>query len=52
MYFDAPGAPFVGTTPAIERALIAAMALAISPVGWFALGPLGAATASAAKSLF
>lgn len=52
MYFDAPGAALGGTTPAIERALIAVTALAISPVGWFALGPLGVATASAAKSLF
>jgi len=53
MYFDAPAPAFERSGEAwVEHAIIAAMALFISPVGWFALRPLGMWTASAAQALF
>ena len=56
MYIDPPaqlaGERLVGRTPAIEVGLIAVMAVFISPVGWFALAPLGLWTAMAAGALF
>ncbi|MEO5493474.1 MAG: NADH-quinone oxidoreductase subunit NuoN [Sphingomonas sp.] len=53
MYFDRPAPAFqrsAGT--AIEFAIITVMAVFISPVGWFALKPIGLWSAAAAKALF
>jgi NADH-quinone oxidoreductase subunit N len=53
MYFDAPAPAFQRSRDtAIEYAIITVMAVFISPVGWFALKPIGAWTAAAAKALF
>jgi NADH-quinone oxidoreductase subunit N len=52
MYFDAPAKPFAKPNAPVETALIAACALAISPLGYLAMGPLGTAADNAARSLF
>uniref|UniRef100_UPI0035CAB65E NADH-quinone oxidoreductase subunit NuoN n=1 Tax=uncultured Sphingomonas sp. TaxID=158754 RepID=UPI0035CAB65E len=52
MYFDEPGEPYAGRATPVESGLIAVAALAVSPVGWVALAPLGVATMFAARSLF
>jgi NADH-quinone oxidoreductase subunit N len=52
MYFDEPGAPYAGRATPVEGGLIAIAAVAVSPVGWVALAPLGVATMFAAKALF
>jgi len=52
MYFDSPAPAFQRSNALVEYGLIAVLALFISPVGWFALKPLGVATMAAAKALF
>ncbi len=52
MYFDAPGEPYSGRATPVEGGLIAVMAVAMSPVGWIALGTLGVWTTTAARALF
>ena len=52
MYFDAPGEAYSGRATPVEGGLIAVMAVAVSPVGWIALGTLGVWTSTAARALF
>ena len=52
MYFDSPAPAFQRSNAMVEYALITVLAIFISPVGWFALKPLGVATMAAAKALF
>ncbi len=52
MYFDAPAPAFEGRTDPIEGALLVLCTVAISPVGWVLLGPLGSWANAAAKALF
>jgi NADH-quinone oxidoreductase subunit N len=53
MYFDAPAPAFQRShDTAVELAIITVMAVFISPVGWFALKPIGMWSAAAAKALF
>jgi NADH-quinone oxidoreductase subunit N len=53
MFFDDPlGEPFSKKVSALEGALIAIAAIAISPLGYLAMGPLGDLTDRAAGSLF
>ena len=52
MYFDSPAPAFQRSNAFVEYALIAILAIFISPIGWFALKPLGVATMAAAKALF
>jgi len=52
MYFDSPAPAFQRSNAMVEYGLITVLALFISPVGWFALKPLGVATMAAAKALF
>ena len=52
MYFDPPAPAFQRSNAIVEYAIIAAMAVFLSPLGWFALRPIGAWTAVAAKALF
>jgi NADH-quinone oxidoreductase subunit N len=52
MYFDDPAPAFQRSGAMVEYGLIAVLAVFISPVGWFALKPLGVWTAAAAKALF
>jgi NADH-quinone oxidoreductase subunit N len=53
MYFDAPAPAFQRSRDtAVELAIITVMAVFISPVGWFALKPIGMWSAAAAKALF
>ncbi|WP_066824912.1 NADH-quinone oxidoreductase subunit NuoN [Sphingomonas mali] len=52
MYFDSPAPAFQRSNALVEYGLITVLALFISPVGWFALKPLGVATMAAAKALF
>jgi len=53
MYFDAPAPAFQRSQgTAVEFAIITVMAVFISPVGWFALKPIGIWSAAAAKALF
>ena len=52
MYFDAPAPKFEGKPGVIEGGLLVASAVAISPLGMFALPCLIAWTSLAAKSLF
>ena len=52
MYFDAPGAPYGRVKAPVETALIFVAALAVSPIGYLLIGPLGSLTDRAAGSLF
>jgi NADH-quinone oxidoreductase subunit N len=52
MYFDEPAASFVAADSKVESGLIAVSALAVSPLGYLAIPLLGAATMTAARSLF
>jgi NADH-quinone oxidoreductase subunit N len=52
MYFDAPGRPLAKGHGAVETALIGIAALAVSPLGYLLIGPLGTITNNAAGSLF
>lgn len=49
MYFDAPAAPLAPPRSRVEGLLIAATAIAISPVGYFLIAPLNTAAANAAS---
>ncbi|MFS0736400.1 NADH-quinone oxidoreductase subunit NuoN [Sphingomonas sp. 1P06PA] len=52
MYFDEPAAAFAPQASRIEGGLIAASALAVSPLGYLAIPALGAASMAAARALF
>jgi NADH-quinone oxidoreductase subunit N len=52
MYMDAPAAPYAKGGSGLEGALIAIAALAVSPLGYLLIGPLGDLTRNAAGSLF
>ena len=52
MFFDEPGKSFSKNVSMLEGILIAVAAIAISPVGYLAMGPLGDLTDRAAGSLF
>jgi NADH-quinone oxidoreductase subunit N len=52
MYFDEPATPFGASRNSVEGGVIALTALAVSPLGYFAIPALGAAAALAAKALF
>ena len=51
MYFDEPAGSFPPVASRIEGGLIAAAAVFVSPIGYFAIVPLGAWTMAAARSL-
>jgi NADH-quinone oxidoreductase subunit N len=52
MYFDSAAPAFQRSNAMVEYVLITVLAIFISPIGWFALKPLGVATMTAAKALF
>ena len=52
LYFDAPAAPFGKAKAPVETALIFLAALAVSPVGYLAIGPVGSLADKAAATLF
>jgi NADH-quinone oxidoreductase subunit N len=52
MYFDPPGAPYGRVRAPVETALIFLSAVAVSPIGYLLIGPLGSLTDRAAGSLF
>jgi NADH-quinone oxidoreductase subunit N len=52
IYFDAPAAAFAETREPVGAALIAAAALAVSPLGYLAIPYLGQAAQNAAQALF
>ncbi len=52
IYFDEPAAAFAPADSRVEGGIIALTALAVSPLGYFAIPLLGAASMAAAKSLF
>ncbi|MFL6727498.1 MAG: NADH-quinone oxidoreductase subunit NuoN [Sphingomicrobium sp.] len=52
MYMDEPAAPYARTRQPIQAALILLAAIAVSPLGYLLIGPLGALTDKAAGSLF
>jgi NADH-quinone oxidoreductase subunit N len=52
MFFDEPGKSFSKNVSMLEGILIGVAAIAISPVGYLAMGPLGDLTDRAAGSLF
>lgn len=51
MYFDDPAAPYARLRQPVEGALMALAALAVSPVGYLLIGPLGDLTHRAAGTL-
>ncbi|HVL30266.1 MAG TPA: proton-conducting transporter membrane subunit, partial [Sphingomicrobium sp.] len=52
MYFDAPGTPYGRVRAPVETALIFLAALAVSPIGYLLIGPLGGLADRAGGSLF
>ena len=52
MYFDEPAPAFAPGDDKVEGGLIAAAAIAVSPLGYLTIPLLGAATMAAAKALF
>jgi NADH-quinone oxidoreductase subunit N len=52
MYFDEPVAAYAPMQSRLEGGLIALSAIAVSPLGYFAIGPLAIASGAAARSLF
>jgi len=52
MYFDPPAAPYARVREPAETSLIFLCALAVSPLGYLLIGPLGRLTDQAAGSLF
>ncbi|MBA3667215.1 MAG: NADH-quinone oxidoreductase subunit NuoN [Sphingomonas sp.] len=52
MYFDAPERSVAKGGNAVEGVLIFLLALFVSPLGYFLIGPLGRLTGNAARSLF
>ena len=52
MYRDAPAEPYAKSGSGVETAFIALAAIAVSPLGYLLIGPLGQLTQNAAGSLF
>ncbi len=52
MYFDEPAAAYAPAESKVENGLIALSAIAVSPLGYLAIAPLGVASAAAAQALF
>ncbi|MFL6857775.1 MAG: proton-conducting transporter membrane subunit, partial [Allosphingosinicella sp.] len=52
MYFDDPAPAYAPTRDLAQSVLIAAAALAVSPLGYALIGPLARASANAAGALF
>ena len=52
MYMDEPAAPYARVRQPIQGALILIAALAVSPLGYLLIGPLGSITDKAAESIF
>ena len=52
MYMDAPAEPYAKSDSGLETAFIALAAIAVSPLGYLLIGPLGQLTQNAAGSLF
>jgi NADH-quinone oxidoreductase subunit N len=52
MYFDAPGDPFVKAKAPVETGLIFLAAIAVSPLGYLLIGPLGLLADKAAATLY
>jgi NADH-quinone oxidoreductase subunit N len=52
LYFDAPAAPLGKVRAPLEGALIAMLAIFISPLGYLLIGPITRLTGNAASSLF
>jgi NADH-quinone oxidoreductase subunit N len=52
MYFDEPGPAFEGAKDPVGSLVIAALALFVSPLGYFGLKALGQVTTTAAQALF
>jgi NADH-quinone oxidoreductase subunit N len=52
MYFDAPAAPYARVREPVETGLIFLFAVAVSPLGYLLIGPLGSLADKAAGSLF
>jgi NADH-quinone oxidoreductase subunit N len=52
MYMDEPAAPYARVREPVQGALILLAALAVSPLGYLLIGPLGALSDRAAGSLF
>lgn len=52
MYFDDPAAPYARLRQPVEGVLIAVAAMAVSPLGYLLIGPLGNLTDRAAGALF
>jgi NADH-quinone oxidoreductase subunit N len=52
MFFDEPAAPYAKLRQPVEGILVFAAALAVSPLGYLLIGPLGELSDRAAGSLF
>jgi len=52
MYMDEPAAPYARVRDPVQGALVLLAAIAVSPLGYLLIGPLGALTDKAAGSLF
>jgi len=52
MYFDEPAVAYAPMQSRLEGGLIALSAIAVSPLGYLAIGPLAIASGAAARSLF
>jgi NADH-quinone oxidoreductase subunit N len=52
MYFDEPAADYAPSQSKVEGGLIALSAIAVSPLGYLAIAPLGLASQAAAAALF
>ncbi|QXQ04842.1 NADH-quinone oxidoreductase subunit NuoN [Sphingosinicellaceae bacterium] len=52
MYFDEPAAPYAASNSRVNAAMIGVAALACSPLGMLAIGPLAGAARAAASALF
>jgi NADH-quinone oxidoreductase subunit N len=52
MYLDEPAAPYARVREPVQAALVLLAAIAVSPLGYLLIGPLGALTERAAGSIF
>ncbi|HEX6603400.1 MAG TPA: proton-conducting transporter membrane subunit, partial [Sphingomicrobium sp.] len=52
MYMDEPAEPYAPVREPVQGGLVFLSALAVSPLGYLLIGPLGALTDKAAASLF
>ena len=52
MYLDEPAEPYAKVREPVQGALVLLAALAVSPLGYLLIGPLGALTDRAAESIF